>query len=250
MLLKLKNIKKSFNNNHVLKGIDLSVENNEIVVLIGASGSGKSTLLRCVNLLEQIDDGEIIFGSEDIADPRIDKNLVRSKIGIVFQSYNLFPHMNVIDNVTIASKKVHKIKAEIAEEKAKVLLQRIGLGDKIFAHPDQLSGGQQQRVAIVRALLTDPPLLLLDEITAALDPQLVGEVLDLVKELKKEQKQAILMATHEMGFARQIADKIVFLQDGKIVEQGPPTQIFDNPQKEATKKFLSRVFEGKASVML
>ena len=212
------------------------------MALIGASGSGKSTLLRCANLLEQIDDGQIFLGDEDISDPRINADKVRARIGVVFQHYNLFPHMSVLNNVTLASRKVFHVSEAEARDRGMAMLERIGIADKAKEYPDQLSGGQQQRVAIARALVTEPQLLLLDEITSALDPHLVGEVLDLVSELKKE-GATILMATHEMTFARHIADEVVFLDQGKVGEQGPPEQLFENPQNPATTTFLSRVLD-------
>jgi polar amino acid transport system ATP-binding protein len=207
--------------------------------VIGASGSGKSTLLRCLNLLETIDDGQILLGGEDISDPRVDANRVRTRFGAVFQSYNLFPHLCVLDNVTLALRYVHKVSRAAAEERGMLLLERVGLADKAREHPDRLSGGQQQRAAIVRAIATDPEILLLDEITSALDPELVAEVLELVRELADE-GTTILMATHEMAFARDVAHRVVFLDAGRILEQGPPSEVFANPQEERTKEFLAR----------
>jgi polar amino acid transport system ATP-binding protein len=239
-LLSLTGIRKSFGDHEVLAGIDLELAQHEVVALIGASGSGKSTLLRCVNLLERIDDGRIVLAGEDISDPRVDADGVRARIGVVFQHYNLFPHLSVIDNVTLAARHVHRMSKADATTKGLALLERIGLGAKARDYPDRLSGGQQQRVAIVRALVTDPALLLLDEITSALDPELVGEVLDLVRSLK-EQGTTILMATHEMDFAREVADRVVFLDAGTIVEQGAPDAFFDHPEQERTKRFLTRL---------
>jgi polar amino acid transport system ATP-binding protein len=239
-LLELTNIKKRFDKNPVLRGIDFHIDEHEIVVLIGASGSGKSTLLRAINLLERIDDGQIILDGVDISDPRINEDKTRAQIGIVFQHFNLFPHKTVLQNVSMANHLIHKMPKEEAEEKGMQLLSRIGIADKAKQYPDQLSGGQQQRVAIVRAIASDPKLLLLDEITSALDPQLVGEVLDLVRELKSS-GQAILMATHEMDFARRIADRVVFLHKGQIAEVGTPEQIFEKPKNPATIEFLSRL---------
>lgn len=241
-ILGLRNIRKSFGANDVLKGIDLDVCEHEVVVLIGASGSGKSTLMRTINLLEQIDDGQIFLDGEDISDPRVNADKVRAQIGVVFQHYNLFPHMSVIDNVTLASRKVLRQEPEEAKCTGLAMLDRIGIADKASVYPDQLSGGQQQRVAIARALVTNPKLLLLDEITSALDPQLVGEVLDLVMDLKDE-GATIVMATHEMTFAKHIADTVVFLDQGVIGEQGTPTAIFEHPQNPATQTFLSRVLD-------
>ncbi|MDR1412398.1 MAG: amino acid ABC transporter ATP-binding protein [Actinomycetes bacterium] len=241
-VLSLRNIHKAFGDNVVLRGIDLDVSLHEVVCLIGASGSGKSTLMRSINLLEQIDDGQIFLDGDDISDPRIDADKVRARIGVVFQHYNLFPHMSVLDNVTLASRKVLHIDRNTAEDKGRVMLRRIGIDDKADCFPDQLSGGQAQRVAIARALVTNPKLLLLDEITSALDPQLVGEVLDLVAELKRE-GTTIVMATHEMTFARHIADTVVYLESGRIAEAGPPQQVFETPVYEGTKRFLSRVLD-------
>ena len=241
-VLRLENICKSFGDNVVLKDINLELRKHHVMALIGASGSGKSTLLRCVNLLEQIDDGQIFLTGEDISDPRINADKVRARIGVVFQHYNLFPHMSVIDNVTLASRKVFKMSKEEATERGMAILKRIGIEEKAKVHPDNLSGGQQQRVAIARALVTEPQLLLLDEITSALDPQLVGEVLDLVRDLKMD-GATIMMATHEMGFARHCADEVVFLHEGSIAEQGPPKQVFESPKNPETEKFLSRVLD-------
>lgn len=238
--LRVAGVVKRFGDSTVLRGIDLEIAPHEVVVLIGASGSGKSTLLRTINLVEPIDDGQILLGEEDISDPRVDADAVRARIGVVFQHYNLFPHLTVLANVTLASRKVFDVPRREAEAKGLALLERIGLADKAKAYPDGLSGGQQQRVAIVRAIATDPELLLLDEITSALDPVLVGEVLDLVGELKQS-GSTILMATHEMSFARRVADRVVFLSGGQVVESGPPAQIFDDPQQEATRDFLARL---------
>jgi polar amino acid transport system ATP-binding protein len=223
----------------VLRGVDVSLARHEVVALIGASGSGKSTLLRCLGLLEPIDDGQIFLGDEDISDPRVDANRVRARFGAVFQSYNLFPHLSVLDNVTLASRVVHRMPRAQAEERALSLLERIGLSDKAKEHPDRLSGGQQQRAAIVRAIATDPEVLLLDEVTSALDPELVGEVLELVRDLADD-GTTILMATHEMAFARDVADRVVFLDAGTIVEQGPPAQLFSAPEQPRTREFLAR----------
>ena len=240
-VLDVRRVVKRFGDNVVLRGLDLAVHQHEVVVLLGASGSGKSTLLRTANLLERVDDGQIFLSGADITDPRVDADKVRSRIGVVFQHYNLFPHMSVIDNVTLAARKVHGTNPAEAAERGIELLKRIGLASKAREYPDRLSGGQQQRVAIVRALATNPELLLLDEITSALDPMLVGEVLDLVREVKA-QGSTILMATHEIGFARQVADRVVFLERGRIAEQGSPEQVIDNPQHPATQEFFARVF--------
>lgn len=238
-VLRAEGIWKAFGDNAVLRGVDVALDAHEVVALIGASGSGKSTLLRCLGLLEPIDDGRIWLGDEDISDPRVDANRVRARFGAVFQSYNLFPHLSVLANVTLASRVVHKRSKQDAEARALELLDRIGLADFAKAHPDRLSGGQQQRAAIVRALATDPEVLLLDEITSALDPELVGEVLELVRQLAGDGR-TILMATHEMAFARDVADRVVFLDQGVIVEQGTPAEVFGAPREARTRAFLSR----------
>lgn len=239
-VLELRDVVKRFGSREVLRGLNLQVAHHEVVVLLGASGSGKSTLMRTINLIERVDDGQIFLSGLDITDPRVNADLVRARIGVVFQHYNLFPHLTVIDNVTLASRRVHRISKQEAKATGLGLLQRIGLGDFADAYPDRLSGGQQQRVALVRALATSPELLLLDEITSALDPVLVGEVLDLVGELKA-QGSTILMATHEIAFARRVADRVVFLEQGRIVEEGTPAQVIDNPRETATREFLARV---------
>lgn len=239
-VLEITGVHKRFGAAHVLRGIDLTVDAHQVVALIGASGSGKSTLMRVINLIERVDDGQVLLSGDDITDPAADADAVRARIGVVFQQFNLFPHMRVIDNVTLAARKVHGTPADVARAKALELLAQFGLEGKASAYPDRLSGGQQQRVAIVRAIMTDPELLLLDEITSALDPQLVGEVLDLVRELKAA-GSTILMATHEMSFARSVADTVVFLHQGRIVESGPPEQVFDHPQRPETQEFLARV---------
>ncbi|WP_084105955.1 amino acid ABC transporter ATP-binding protein [Demequina sp. NBRC 110056] len=241
-VLKLEDVHKLFGDNHVLKGVDLTVDAHEVVVVIGASGSGKSTLMRTINLIEQVDDGRILLSGDDITEVRVDVDRVRARIGVVFQHFNLFPHMSVIDNVTLAARQVHKVPAAQARARGVELLTRFGLGEKVDTYPDQLSGGQQQRVAIVRAILTDPELLLLDEITSALDPMLVGEVLDLVRSLK-DGGSTILMATHEMHFARSVADRVVFMHQGRILEEGPPEQIFGAPREAATQEFLARIMQ-------
>ncbi|MCM3697536.1 amino acid ABC transporter ATP-binding protein [Microbacterium oleivorans] len=238
-VLRATGIHKSFGDREVLRGVDVSLAAHEVVALIGASGSGKSTLLRCLGLLEPIDDGQIFLGDEDISDPRVDGNRIRARLGAVFQSFNLFPHLSVLDNVTLASRVVHRMPRREAEARAVDLLARVGLADKAKDHPDRLSGGQQQRVAIARAIATDPEVLLLDEITSALDPELVGEVLELVRDLASE-GATILMATHEMAFARDVADRVVFLDAGTIVEQGPPSEVLRHPREERTRAFLAR----------
>ncbi|MBA3984650.1 MAG: amino acid ABC transporter ATP-binding protein [Acidimicrobiia bacterium] len=238
--VELRHVTKAFGERVVLDEFDLVVDDGEVVCLIGASGSGKSTVLRCINLLEPIDDGEIFLDGNDIAMPGLDPDPIRQRIGIVFQQFNLFPHRSVLDNVTMAPRKVlGRGKAESAAS-ATVLLTRFGLRDKADAYPDQLSGGQQQRVAIVRALAMRPEVMLLDEITSSLDPELVGEVLDVVRELKRE-GMTMLIATHEMAFAREIADRVCFLHDGVLLESGRPSELFDRPQQERTRQFLARV---------
>ncbi|MGO4299823.1 amino acid ABC transporter ATP-binding protein [Leifsonia sp. RAF41] len=244
-VLRLTGVRKRFGDTEVLRGIDLDVHEHEVVALIGASGSGKSTLLRTINLLEQLDDGQIFLGDLDISDPRVSADAARGRIGVVFQHYNLFPHLSVLDNVTLASRRVHRIPRAEAERKALALLDGIGLGDKAKEFPDRLSGGQQQRAAIVRAIATDPELLLLDEVTSALDPELVGEVLELIRSLKAS-GTTIVMATHEMAFARDVADRVVFIDQGVIAEQGPPAQLFGSPHEDRTRAFLARFAERTA----
>jgi polar amino acid transport system ATP-binding protein len=239
-VLRLEGVRKHFGPNEVLRGIDLEVAEHDVICLIGASGSGKSTLLRCINLLETVNDGTIWFNGRDICDPRVDADEVRREIGMVFQAYNLFPHLSALDNVTLAPRKLLGRSRADAQAEAHELLERFGLADKARAHPDSLSGGQQQRVALVRALAMRPRLLMLDEITSALDPELVGEVLDAIKELKSE-GMTILMATHEMGFARDVADRVAFLADGRVLEEGPPAAVFDAPTHDRTVAFLRRV---------
>jgi len=239
IVLRGENLWKSFDEREVLRGIDLELSSHEVVALIGSSGSGKSTLLRCLNLLERIDDGRIVLNGEDISDPRVKVDAVRARFGVVFQAYNLFPHLNVLQNITIALRTVHRLSRQAADAEGMRLLARIGLADKAHEHPDRLSGGQQQRAAIVRAIASKPDVLLLDEITSALDPELVGEVLALVRELGDE-GTTILMATHEMAFAREVADRVLFLDAGVIVEQGPPAQLFGSPREARTREFLRR----------
>jgi polar amino acid transport system ATP-binding protein len=239
-VLQVRNLVKRYGEHTVLDGVDIEVAEHEVVVLIGASGSGKSTLLRCVNLQEDLDDGQILLDGVDVSDPRVKADVVRRRMGVVFQAFNLFPHLSVMDNITLAPRVVHGMDKATASERALALLARVGLQDKASAYPDRLSGGQQQRVAIVRALAYEPRLLLLDEITSALDPELVGEVLTLVRSLT-EQGRTILMATHEMGFARQVADRICFLDGGVLVESGPPDQVLADPVEDRTRQFLRRV---------
>ncbi len=240
-LLDVTGVWKSFEEHPVLRGLDLQVSAHEVVVLIGASGSGKSTLLRCVNGLEPVDAGRIVLdGDVDVTAPSVNLDEVRRRVGIVFQSYNLFPHMTVLDNITLAPRKVVGVDASQAREEAMTLLDRFGLGAKAREYPDRLSGGQAQRVAIVRALAMQPELMLFDEITSALDPLLVGEVLDAVRELKHG-GLTIVMATHEMGFAREVADRVCFLNDGIVLEQAPPEQFFTDPREQQTRDFLARI---------
>jgi polar amino acid transport system ATP-binding protein len=242
-VLQVRGLVKVFGDRPVLRGVDVDVHEHQVVALIGASGSGKSTLLRCINLLERVDDGQVLLDGADVTDPRVDVDDVRRRIGVVFQAYNLFPHMTVLDNVTLAPRVVRKVSRREAEARALALLERIGLADKARDYPDRLSGGQQQRAAIARALANDPRLLLLDEVTSALDPELVGEVLALVRELK-DQGLTILMATHEMGFARQVADRVAFLDGGVVLEEGPPDQVLGDPVEPRTRQFLARIIDA------
>ena len=239
-LLQVDGLYKAYDQHLVLRNINLSVEPHEVISLIGASGCGKSTLLRCVNLLEEINAGSIRLNGEPISASLPNANRVRQRIGLVFQSYNLFPHMSVLDNITLAPRQVLSAKRAEAEEAARALLERFGLADKAGEYPDRLSGGQQQRVAIVRALALKPDLLLLDEVTSALDPEMVGEVLDIVRELKGI-GMTMLLATHQMAFARQISDRVAFLDAGSIVEMGPPDRLLRNPEQARTRQFLQRV---------
>ena len=233
-------VHKRFDDLEVLRGVDLEVADHEVICLIGASGSGKSTLLRCINLLEPIDAGRIVVHGQDIMMTGVDQNAIRRQVGIVFQSFNLFPHMTVRRNVTLAPMKVLKLSTAEASSRADDLLDRFGLADKAGEYPDRLSGGQQQRAAIVRALAMQPDIMLLDEVTSALDPELVAEVLDVIRELA-EGGMTMLIATHEMGFAKDIANRVCFLDEGVILEQGPPEQMFREPQQERTKQFLQRI---------
>ena len=242
-LLRVRGLRKAFGGHVVLDGLDLDVAPHECVVLIGASGSGKSTLLRCVDLLETVDDGVVDLEGRDVTDPRIDVDAVRARMGIVFQAFNLFPHMSVLDNVTLAPRKVHKVRREQAEAEALDMLERVGLRERARAYPDQLSGGQQQRVAIARALVNDPVLMLFDEVTSALDPELVGEVLGLLRELKDD-GMTMIVATHEMGFARDVADEVCFLDAGRVLERGPAAQVLGDPVQPRTRQFLRRIIEA------
>jgi polar amino acid transport system ATP-binding protein len=241
--LEMKNIEKEFGPVRVLRGLDLDVNEHQVVCLIGPSGCGKSTLLRCINGLEKIQGGEIRLENDRVSGPGIDLNRLRQQVGIVFQSFNLFPHMSVLENVTLAPTKVLKLSQDEAEQRAMVLLKRIGLEAKANEFPDRLSGGQQQRVAIVRALAMEPKLMLLDEITSALDPELVAEVLNIVRDLAG-QGMTMLLATHEMGFAKEVASKVCFLYEGVVHEEGPPEQLFGNPKEERTRGFLKRIIEA------
>jgi polar amino acid transport system ATP-binding protein len=242
-LLEVKEVDKRFGPHQVLEGLNLDVEEHQVVCLIGASGCGKSTLLRCINGLEEIQAGEIRLQGDRVTGPGVDLNALRRDVGIVFQSFNLFPHMTVMENVTLAPIRVLGMARAEADERALALLKRIGLEQKAMEYPDRLSGGQQQRVAITRALAMEPMLLLLDEITSALDPELVSEVLSIVRDLARE-GMTMLLATHEMGFAREVASKVCFLYGGVVHEEGPPDQIFGNPAKERTRAFLKRIIEA------
>jgi polar amino acid transport system ATP-binding protein len=239
-LLQARGVRKAFGDQVVLDGLDLTVERGGCVVLIGSSGSGKSTLLRCLNRLETIDDGQILLDGQDISDPRVNVDTVRSRVGIVFQAFNLFPHLSVLENITLAPVRVHRVAPAEARRRGLAMLGRVGLADRAGMHPDQLSGGQQQRVAIARALVNSPLLMLLDEVTSALDPELVWEVLSLLRELRDD-GMTMVLATHEMAFAAQVADTVCFLSSGRILEQGPPDAIFNNPQQQATRDFLARL---------
>jgi polar amino acid transport system ATP-binding protein len=241
--LEIDGVHKRFGANHVLRGVDLQVDQHEVVCLIGPSGCGKSTLLRCINALEDIDGGTVRIDGEQASGRGVDLDGLRQDVGIVFQSFNLFPHMTVLDNVTLAPRKVIRLARSEAEARAHTLLSRVGLDEKASDYPDRLSGGQQQRVAIVRALAMQPRLLLLDEITSALDPELVSEVLDIVRDLKAE-GMTMLLATHEMGFAREVASKVCFLDEGIVCEEGPPERIFADPQNDRTRNFLKRIIEA------
>ncbi len=241
--IRFEGLHKSFGANTVLAGLDLSVATHEVICLIGASGSGKSTLLRCANLLEPVDSGRIWLWGHDVTAPGTDQNLVRRHIGIVFQSYNLFPHMTVLRNITLAPVKALGLPRARAEEQARALLDRFGLAGRAADYPDRLSGGQQQRVAIVRALAMRPQIMLLDEVTSALDPELVAEVLDVIRELAAS-GMTMLIATHEMGFARDVAHRVCFLAEGRIIEQAPPAELFTGPRDERTRRFLRRITEA------
>lgn len=240
MLIKVEALHKYFDDLEVLKGIDLEINKGDVVVIIGASGSGKSTFLRCLNLLEEPTDGRILFEGTDITDPSVDINLHRQKMGMVFQQFNLFPHMTVLRNMTLGPMRLLKMSREEAEKKAMELLERVGLADRADAYPSQLSGGQKQRIAIVRALCMNPDVLLFDEPTSALDPEMVGEVLDVMKSLARE-GMTMAVVTHEMGFAREVGTNVIFIDEGVIVEQGEPEEFFTNPKSPRLKEFLSKV---------
>ncbi len=241
--LEIDDVHKSYGANEVLKGVSLDVERHEVVCLIGASGSGKSTLLRCVNALEEISSGSIRIEGDTVSGTGVDLNVLRRDVGIVFQSYNLFPHMSVLENITLAPTRIDGLPKAEARERAMALLESVGMAEKAPAYPDSLSGGQQQRVAIVRALAMQPRVMLLDEITAALDPELVGDVLEIVRELARE-GLTMLLATHEMGFAKEVASQVCFLDQGSICERGTAKDIFENPKEERTQQFLSRVVQS------
>ncbi len=242
-VLQVEGLRRRYGDTHVLRGIDLSVSAGEVVCLIGASGSGKSTLLRCIDLLEPVDDGTVRLDGRDVTDPRVDADVVRRDIGVVFQAYNLFPHLSVLDNVTLALRVVHRRDRAVARAEADRLLDRFGLGEKGPAFPDSLSGGEQQRVALVRAVASRPRLLLLDEVTSALDPELVGDVLDMVAELR-EDGMTMLVATHELAFARDVADRVAYLHDGVVHEEGSAAQLLGSPRRERTRAYLSRFRSG------
>ncbi|MEO0049308.1 MAG: hypothetical protein RL556_640 [Actinomycetota bacterium] len=239
-ILNVRGLHKSFEDREILRGVDIEVYRGQIVALIGSSGSGKSTLLRCINLIEQVSDGQIFLNDRDITDPEVNQDVIRRQIGLVFQSFNLFAHLTILQNITLALREVQKLSAAEANRIGLSLLERIGLADKGSSYPDKISGGQQQRTAIMRAVALNPDLLLLDEVTSALDPELVGEVLDLIRELKA-QGTSIVMATHELSFARDVADWVVFLDGGLVVEEGPAKEFFANPTHPRTKEFLTRL---------
>ena len=239
-ILRVENLWKSFGKLTVLKGVNLTLNRGEVLVIVGPSGGGKSTFLRCINHLEKPDKGRIIFDGQEVDESKVNINQIRSKIGMVFQQFNLFPHLKVVENLTLAPTKVKGLEESEAMEKARKLLEKVGLIDKIDSYPSQLSGGQQQRVAIARALMMDPDLMLFDEPTSALDPELVGEVLDTMKSLAKD-GMTMIVVTHEMGFAKEVADRIAFMEDGNFVEEGPPEEFFKNPKNPRTREFLSRI---------
>ena len=241
--LELQGVSKAFDDKAVLRDVDLVVAPHEVVCLIGSSGSGKSTMLKCVNLLVPIDEGSILLDGADITAAGVNANQVREEMGIVFQAFNLFPHMTVLDNITLSPRKVHGVRKAQAEDKARELLDGFGLSDKVDEYPDRLSGGEQQRVAVIRALATEPELMLFDEVTSALDPELVAEVLNVIRALKDD-GMTMVIATHEMGFARDVADQVCFLDQGRILEHGPPRQIFSSPSEGRTEQFLQRIIDA------
>ncbi len=243
-VLEVRGVTKAYGDAEVLRGIDLTVNEHEAVALIGGSGSGKSTLLRCIDLLEEIDDGDVLLDGEVITDPSVDPTVVRRRLGMVFQAYNLFPHMTVMENVVLGPVRAQGVPPEQARERGRELLARFGLGGREDERPDRLSGGQQQRVAIVRALATAPRALLLDEVTSALDPELVGEVLGVIRDLKAD-GMTMIIATHEMGFARDFADEVCFLHDGRVLEHGPAERILSAPEQPETQRFLRRLLEAR-----
>jgi polar amino acid transport system ATP-binding protein len=239
-VLEVQGVTKAYGDTHVLRGVDLAVPEHEAIAVIGASGSGKSTLLRCIDLLDEIDDGDVLLDGEVITDPSVDPVRIRRRLGLVFQSFNLFPHLTVLQNVVLGPARAHGMSRQEAAQTANELLARFGLAGRASDYPDRLSGGQQQRVAIIRALATRPRALLLDEVTSALDPELVSEVLELIRELK-EQGMTMLIATHEMGFARDVANEVCFLHDGRILERGEPARLLSNPERPETQRFLRRL---------
>ena len=241
-MIKVNNLHKSFGNLHILKGINEHIKPGEVVAIIGPSGSGKSTFLRCLNLLEEVTEGQIFVDDELINSPKADINLIRQKMGMVFQQFNLFPHLKIIDNITLAPITLKKMAKLAAEQKALELLDRVGLKEKAYAYPAQLSGGQKQRVAIARALAMNPEIMLFDEPTSALDPEMVGEVLDVIKDLAQT-GMTMVIVTHEMGFAKEVASRVLFIDNGYVVEQGTPKEVFENPQNDRTKAFLSKVLK-------
>jgi len=241
--VEIENLTKYFGDNLVLDRVNLGVDNHEVICLIGASGSGKSTLLRCINRLVEYDDGRILIDGVDVQDESLPQNQLRKRIGIVFQAYNLFPHMTVLDNITLAPRKVHGLDRAATESRARELLELFDMGDYSNSYPDRLSGGQQQRVAIVRAMATSPDVLLLDEVTAALDPELIGGVLSVIRDLKTA-GMTMIIVTHEMGFARDVADRVCFLDNGRILEEAPPNKLFSEPENPRTRQFLQRIIEA------
>jgi ABC-type polar amino acid transport system ATPase subunit len=247
-VVRLEGVHKSFGDNEVLRGIDLEVASGEVLTIIGPSGSGKSTLLRCVNLLEPLQSGRIFFEGEEITGRGVDVSAVRQRIGMVFQQFNLFPHLTVMDNLTLATRRIRRRPRAEAEARATELLARVGLSEKARQHPHQLSGGQQQRVAIARALMMEPHVMLFDEVTSALDPELVGEVLIVVRDLAKDLGMTMLVVTHEMQFAREVGDRLVFMDEGRIVEEGAPAAVLDNPREERTRRFLRRSLQLAGSL--